>query len=215
MFILLLVELLKVGGVIALTVGGHLVPHLSLLSCLETNTQTKKKKEKIHTQVKFEHVKSSKRRLISTDTRVAHSQPEHKKHLREETRVYAQVFVCVCAHANVDTEKTQSPAFVGAKSRRPSCHLIGRLVPADDRVDCFKLQSGSQRRSEGRHRGRSNGRQMEMRLSRLDCVRVRVCTWGTLQRGVHFCFLFPCKPEASPTTVTVLHQPVCDRRTVH
>lgn len=34
MFILLLVELLKVGGVIAFTVRSHLVPHLSLLSCL-------------------------------------------------------------------------------------------------------------------------------------------------------------------------------------
>lgn len=34
MFMLLLVELLQVGVVIVLTVGGHLVPHLSLLPCL-------------------------------------------------------------------------------------------------------------------------------------------------------------------------------------
>lgn len=34
MFILLLVELLQVGGVVGLTVSSHLVPHLSLLSCL-------------------------------------------------------------------------------------------------------------------------------------------------------------------------------------
>lgn len=50
MFILLLVELLKVGGVIAFTVGSHLVPHLSLLSCLVT------KKKKRHTQFKNEHL---------------------------------------------------------------------------------------------------------------------------------------------------------------
>ena len=45
MFILLLVELLQVGGVIALTVSSHLVPHLSLLSCLreekKSTTQTR------------------------------------------------------------------------------------------------------------------------------------------------------------------------------
>lgn len=43
MFILFLVELLQVGGVFALTVTSHLVPHLSLLSCLKkkhTHTST-------------------------------------------------------------------------------------------------------------------------------------------------------------------------------
>lgn len=45
MFILLLVELLEVGGVFAFTVGGHLVPHLSLLSCLQTNGKEKKEKK--------------------------------------------------------------------------------------------------------------------------------------------------------------------------
>ena len=40
MVILLLVEFLKVGGVIALTVSSHLVPHLSLLPCLKKKTHT-------------------------------------------------------------------------------------------------------------------------------------------------------------------------------
>lgn len=40
MIILLLVELLQVGGVFALTVSGHLVPHLSLLSCLRKRKHT-------------------------------------------------------------------------------------------------------------------------------------------------------------------------------
>lgn len=35
MIVLLLVELLQVGRVIALAVRSHLVPHLSLLSCLQ------------------------------------------------------------------------------------------------------------------------------------------------------------------------------------
>lgn len=60
MFILLLVELLKVGGVLAFTVGGHLVPHLSLLPCLETNESKKKEKDThTQTQVKYEHLRSA------------------------------------------------------------------------------------------------------------------------------------------------------------
>lgn len=35
MVVLFLVELLQVGGIIALTISRHLVPHLSLLSCLK------------------------------------------------------------------------------------------------------------------------------------------------------------------------------------
>lgn len=44
MFMLLLVVLLQVGVVIVLTVGGHLVPHLSLLPCL----RGKKKKKHVN-----------------------------------------------------------------------------------------------------------------------------------------------------------------------
>lgn len=40
MIILLLVELLQVGGVVALAVSSHLVPHLSLLSCLRKTKHT-------------------------------------------------------------------------------------------------------------------------------------------------------------------------------
>lgn len=40
MFILLLVELLQVGGIVALTVSSHLVSHLSLLSCLKKTKHT-------------------------------------------------------------------------------------------------------------------------------------------------------------------------------
>lgn len=48
MFILLLVELLQEGGVIALTVCSHLVPHLSLLSRL-------KEKKHTHKQAHYRH----------------------------------------------------------------------------------------------------------------------------------------------------------------
>lgn len=46
MFILLLVELLKVGGVIAFAVSSHLVPHLSLLPCLRKKKPKKKTNSK-------------------------------------------------------------------------------------------------------------------------------------------------------------------------
>lgn len=53
MFILLLVELLKVGGVIVFTVRGHLLPHLSLLSGLR-----RKEKHNTHTHGR-QHISDS------------------------------------------------------------------------------------------------------------------------------------------------------------
>lgn len=64
MFILLLVELLKVGGVIVFTVRGHLLPHLSLLSGLR-----RKEKHDTHTDVNTSQPRWS---LIYTDTLKAH-----------------------------------------------------------------------------------------------------------------------------------------------
>lgn len=52
MLILILVELLKVGGVIVFTVRSHLLPHLSLLSGL----RTERKKERNNTNTDHKHI---------------------------------------------------------------------------------------------------------------------------------------------------------------
>lgn len=68
MFILLLVELLKVGGVIVFTVRGHLLPYLSLLSGLR---RTEKHNTHTHTRAR-QHISASVILLIYTDTLKAH-----------------------------------------------------------------------------------------------------------------------------------------------
>lgn len=59
MFILLLVELLKVGGVIVFTVRSHLLPHLSLLSGLRTE------RRKHNANRDHKHIVAA---LVDTDT---------------------------------------------------------------------------------------------------------------------------------------------------
>lgn len=86
MFILFLVELLQVGGVFALTVTSHLVPHLSLLSCL--------KKKHTHKHIYHNHILFTN--LVSPDENRPQTQPEHKN-LNEST-ICVYEHSCICTH---------------------------------------------------------------------------------------------------------------------
>lgn len=71
MVILLLVELLQVGGVFTLTVSGHLVPHLRLLSCLKKNNTHKHAYQRHSLQCS----------LINTDIWLTHTHSQIKTYM--------------------------------------------------------------------------------------------------------------------------------------
>lgn len=99
MFVLLLVELLQVGGVIALTVGSHLVLYLSRLSCLE--------KERItHTNMLIRQTLCLLKISVCptlTQTWVKHMNSQSTQILVGQICAYRSTHACTCTVLNMAT----------------------------------------------------------------------------------------------------------------
>lgn len=99
MFILLLVELLKVGGVIVFTVRSHLLPHLSLLSGLRME------RKKHNANGDHKHILAA---LVYTDTLKGVSRTQSVGHgIKTNVLTHLCVHACTCRHVNAERVQTR------------------------------------------------------------------------------------------------------------
>lgn len=126
MFILLLVELLQVRGVITLTVSSHLLPHLSLLSCLKRKTKT----QDMH--LRDPHCWLNAQCPVQRRTLVKHTeQPEHKNDMSRTSKcMYKHWCMLIdCTYTNmeqVDVQSVGQPSYLN--------HICTRNKKGDRRL---------------------------------------------------------------------------------